>query len=69
MWPGFNGRPGIQKGPKLLRLSPWRTELGLKLQIKHAVTPKCQVVDKSHEVALISRAKCPQNYLSPETRL
>ena len=29
MRPGPNGRPGTQKGPKLLLLSPWRTELGL----------------------------------------
>ena len=37
--------------------------------IKHGVTPKCQVFDKGHEMALTSRAKCPQNYLSPKTRL
>ena len=43
--------------------------LSTPVLIKHGATPKCHAFDESHEMALISRAKCPQNYLSPKTRL
>ena len=43
--------------------------LSTPVLIKHGVTPKFKIFDKVTEIALILRAKCPQNYLSPKTGL